>query len=207
MAALVTAKAGYFTYAIPRGTYSTQKQDVRTVATAALLLAGPDLSETEVGVFTRYVFEKGRDFAARGSAQGVQVAPATRGQWLSVPLHIAAAKVLTLSLPPPRRQRRPRRLLPPNAGRLQRPNASRLKGPDTFWVSSAVSAQGASLQPHTNYGPQHPAARAYLPATRCDNRCFRARYERGFERVGFSSHACAPRHQGFSKRSPSALCR
>jgi hypothetical protein len=42
---------------------------VRTVATAALLLAGAGLSDSEVGAVTRYVFGRGRDFAARGSAQ------------------------------------------------------------------------------------------------------------------------------------------
>ena len=78
----------------PRGTYRRQKQDVRTVATAALLLAGADLSETEVATITRLVFEKGRDFAARGSAQGAQVSAATARQGLSVPLHTAAVRVL-----------------------------------------------------------------------------------------------------------------
>jgi TRAP transporter TAXI family solute receptor len=94
VAALVAAKAGYFAFTIPHGTYANQKQDVRTVATAALLLAGADLSETEVGTLTRFVFEKGRDFAARGSAQGTQVSAATARQGLSIPLHIAAAKML-----------------------------------------------------------------------------------------------------------------
>ena len=45
VAALAAAKAGYFAYTIPRGAYANQKQDVRTVATAALLLAGADLSD------------------------------------------------------------------------------------------------------------------------------------------------------------------
>jgi TRAP transporter TAXI family solute receptor len=94
VAALEGSRAGYFAYAIPRGSYPTQKQEVRTVATAALLLVGTDLSETEVGAMTRFVFEKGRDFAARGSAQGAQVSAANARQGLSVPLHIAAAKAL-----------------------------------------------------------------------------------------------------------------
>src|SRR5262245_6059487 len=94
IAALAGAKAGYFAYAIPRGTYPTQKQEVRTVATAALLLVGTDLSETEVDHMTRFVFEKGRDFTARGSAQGAQVSAANARHGLSVPLHIAAARAL-----------------------------------------------------------------------------------------------------------------
>jgi len=94
VSALAGTKDGYFAYTIPRGAYATQKQEVLTIATAALLLAGTDLSENEVGAIARFVFEKGRDFAARGSAQGVQVSAATARQGLSVPLHIAAARAL-----------------------------------------------------------------------------------------------------------------
>jgi TRAP transporter TAXI family solute receptor len=90
--ALVRSKRGYFAYSIPRGAYANQKQDARTIATAALLLAGADLSETEVAGVTRLVFEKGRDLAARGSAQGAQVSAATARHGLSIPMHVAAAK-------------------------------------------------------------------------------------------------------------------
>jgi TRAP transporter TAXI family solute receptor len=92
--ALVAASSGYFAYTIPPGAYATQNQGVRTVATAALLVAGADLSDAEVGTLTRHVFEKGRDFAARGSAQGTQVSAATARQDLPIPLHIAAGKAL-----------------------------------------------------------------------------------------------------------------
>jgi len=91
---LSASRAGYFAFTIPRGTYATQSENVRTVATAALLLTGTGLSEIEVGALTRYVYGKGRDFAARGSAQGVQVSPANARQGLSVPMHNAAAKAL-----------------------------------------------------------------------------------------------------------------
>ena len=94
VATLVTSRSGYFAYTIPRGAYATQKQDVRTIATAALLLVGRDLSETEVSALTRYVFGEKRDFAARGSAQGTQVSAANARLGLSVPLHVAAAKAL-----------------------------------------------------------------------------------------------------------------
>jgi TRAP transporter TAXI family solute receptor len=94
IAALTAAKAGYFAYTIPAGAYATQKQAVRSIATTALLLAGGDLSETEVGAITRFVYEKGRDLAARGSAQGSQVSAATARQALPVPLHSAAEKAL-----------------------------------------------------------------------------------------------------------------
>ena len=91
---LVGARAGYFAYRIPRAAYANQKSDVPTVATAALLLAGGDLSESEVTRITRLVFERGRDFAARGSAQGTQVSVATARQGLSIPLHAAAERAL-----------------------------------------------------------------------------------------------------------------
>lgn len=116
VASLAAAKAGYFPITIPRGSYATQRQDVRTIATAALLLVGPDLSATEVGQLTRYVYEKGRDLAARGSAQGIQVSPANARQGLSVPLHTAAARVLeelapaaASPKPPAPSQKKPRR--------------------------------------------------------------------------------------------------
>jgi TRAP transporter TAXI family solute receptor len=83
-----------FAFTISRGSYATQAQDVSTIATAALMLAGSDLSDIEVGAVARFVYEQGRDLAARGSAQGAQVSPATASQGLSVPMHTAAAKVL-----------------------------------------------------------------------------------------------------------------
>lgn len=92
--ALAASGSGYFSYSIPRGAYATQKEDIRTIATAALLLAASDLSETEVGAITRYVYGESRDFAARGSAQGIQVSAANARLGLSVPQHLAAAKAL-----------------------------------------------------------------------------------------------------------------
>ena len=91
---LAASKGGYFAYTIPRGAYAVQKEDVRTVATAALLLAGTDLSDAEVSGMTRHVFAEARDFAALGSAQGTQVSAASARLGLSIPLHLAAAKVL-----------------------------------------------------------------------------------------------------------------
>jgi len=91
---LVGAKAGYFPFTIPAGAYATQRQEVRTVATAAVLLVGSDLSDTEVSAITRFVFEKGRDFAARGSAQGTQVSAASARLGLPVPMNAAASKAL-----------------------------------------------------------------------------------------------------------------
>ena len=94
VATLTASNAGYFAHTIPRGAYATQRQDVRTIATAALLLVGADLAESEVGAVTRYVFGPGRDFGARGSSQGTQVSAANARIGLPIPLHIAAAKAL-----------------------------------------------------------------------------------------------------------------
>jgi len=100
VATLVASNQGYFAYTIPRGAYGMQKQDVRTIATAALLLVSPELSDKEVEALTRLIYERGRDFAARGSAQGVQVSAANARLGLSVPLNVAAARVLdTLAAP------------------------------------------------------------------------------------------------------------
>lgn len=85
---------GYFSYTIPAGAYENQTQSVHTVATAALLLVDGDLSETEVGTLTRFVFGAGTDLVARGSAQGAQVSVASARLGLPVPLHIAAAQAL-----------------------------------------------------------------------------------------------------------------
>jgi TRAP transporter TAXI family solute receptor len=92
--ALTGQKSGLFPFVVPAGAYPTQAKDVPTVATAALLLAGEHLSNAEVATLARTVFERGRDFAARGSAQGTQVSAANARQGLSVPLHPAAAEVL-----------------------------------------------------------------------------------------------------------------
>ena len=100
VSALAGDKAGYFAHTIARGTYPNQKQDVRTVATAAVLLVASDLSNSEVDVLTRFVFAKGRDFAAHGSAQGAQVSAGTARQGLSVPMHNAAVQALDAILPP-----------------------------------------------------------------------------------------------------------
>jgi TRAP transporter TAXI family solute receptor len=95
IAALAGSKSGYFAFAIPAGAYATQKQPVATIATAALLLiGGGDLSETEITAITRFVYQGGRDFVARGSAQGVQVTPTNARLGLSVPLHTAAGRAL-----------------------------------------------------------------------------------------------------------------
>jgi TRAP transporter TAXI family solute receptor len=87
-------RTGLLDYAIPAGSYPNQAADVRTVATTAVLLVGTELSAAEVGTLTSFVYRKGRDFAARGSAQGLQVSAATARQGLTLPLHSAAERAL-----------------------------------------------------------------------------------------------------------------
>ena len=73
---------------------ATQKQDVRTIATAALLLVGADLAETEVAAITPLcVWTDARLCCAR-QRQGTQVSAANARLGLSIPQHIAAAKAL-----------------------------------------------------------------------------------------------------------------
>jgi TRAP transporter TAXI family solute receptor len=92
--AMVGQKAGYFSATIAPGTYPGLHTPVRTIATAAILVTGPDLSDTEVAELTRLVYRHGRDFVARGSAQGAQIAVATAREGLMIPQHLAAAKAL-----------------------------------------------------------------------------------------------------------------
>ncbi|SPD68538.1 putative uncharacterized transporter, periplasmic component TRAP type domain (plasmid) [Cupriavidus taiwanensis] len=92
--ALVGRKAGYFRASIAPGTYPGLSAPVRTIATAAVLVTGPDLSDNEVADLTRLVYRNGRDLVARGSAQGGQISVATARQGLMIPQHLAAAKTL-----------------------------------------------------------------------------------------------------------------
>lgn len=93
-------EGGLFPHVIPAGSYPLQPADVRTVATAAVLLVGADLTESEVAGITRLVYQQGRDFAARGSAQGLQVSPATARTGLTVPMHVAAERALAAASAP-----------------------------------------------------------------------------------------------------------
>ncbi len=94
IAAMIGQKAGYFRASIAPGTYPGLREPVRTIATAAILVTGPDLSDTEVADLTRLVYRHGRDLVARGSAQGGQINVATAREGLVIPQHLAAAKVL-----------------------------------------------------------------------------------------------------------------
>lgn len=92
---LTSGRTGLFPQVIPAGSYPRQDAHVPTVATAAVLLLGPDLSDSEIEALARFVFRKGRDFAARGSAQGLQVSPERARDGLTVPQHSVADRVLS----------------------------------------------------------------------------------------------------------------
>lgn len=94
IARLTRGRNGLFAHTVPAGAYATQAVPVRTVATAALMLVAAELSDGEVGRLARFVYEKGGDFAAHGSAQGLQVSSANAQQGLTVPLHGVAARAL-----------------------------------------------------------------------------------------------------------------
>jgi TRAP transporter TAXI family solute receptor len=94
IAKLTRGRNGLFAHTVPTGAYATQAAPVRTVATAALMLVADDLSDAEVGKLARFVYDKGGDFAAHGSAQGLQVSAANAQQGLTVPLHVVAARTL-----------------------------------------------------------------------------------------------------------------
>ncbi|QPF71495.1 TAXI family TRAP transporter solute-binding subunit [Roseateles sp. DAIF2] len=94
VAQLAAPGTGLMAFTIPRGSYASQKAEVATVATAALLLAARDLSDAEVAALTRFIFSQGGDLAARGSAQGAQVSAANARLALPIPQHPAALKAL-----------------------------------------------------------------------------------------------------------------
>lgn len=94
VATLTATRRGYFPYLIAKGTYPGQAQDIRTIATAAILLTDDSLSDAEITSLTRMIFEPGRDYSALGSAQSAQISVATSRSGLSIPMHTAAAKAL-----------------------------------------------------------------------------------------------------------------
>jgi len=98
--ALAKGSPAFFPYALPKGSYPTQENEVRTAGVAAILLAGAELTDAEVGAITRFIYQSGKDLPARGSAQGAQVAAANARLGLAVPLHPSAAQVLDTLAPP-----------------------------------------------------------------------------------------------------------
>lgn len=92
--AALEGRPGLRSLAIAAGTYPNQREPVATVGTAALLVAGPALTEGEAEATARFVFDRARDLVALGSIQGAQISRATARELLTVPLHPGAARAL-----------------------------------------------------------------------------------------------------------------
>jgi TRAP transporter TAXI family solute receptor len=91
---LSVSAPGVFSYTLPAGTYEGQTQNTPTAAVAALLLVHSDLTGSEVERFTRALYSRGQDFAARGSVQAAQISAGKALMGLVVPLHPGAARAL-----------------------------------------------------------------------------------------------------------------
>lgn len=92
--AALDGRPGLRRLAIAAGTYPNLREAVATVGTAALLVAGPTLTDVEAEAMTRFVFDRARDLVALGSIQGAQIGRATARELLTVPLHPGAARAL-----------------------------------------------------------------------------------------------------------------
>lgn len=92
--AALAARPGLRRLTIAAGTYPGQAEPVSTVGTAALLVAGPSLTDGEAEAMTRFVFDQARDLVALGSIQGAQISRATARELLTVPLHRGALPAL-----------------------------------------------------------------------------------------------------------------
>jgi TRAP transporter TAXI family solute receptor len=92
--ATLGARPGLRRLTIAAGTYPGQVEPVPTVGTAALLVAGPSLTDSEAEATVRIVFDQARDLVALGSVQGAQISRATARELLTVPLHRGALRAL-----------------------------------------------------------------------------------------------------------------
>ncbi len=95
---LVAERAGLVRLTLPAHTYPGQTEDVRTVASTALLVATADTPEAEVAFLLKVVFE-GADFQAAGSSQGVRVSAGTALRGITIPMHPGAGEYLKTHAP------------------------------------------------------------------------------------------------------------
>ncbi|HLU77048.1 MAG TPA: TAXI family TRAP transporter solute-binding subunit [Burkholderiales bacterium] len=91
---LTAQSPAYFPLTLPRGTYPHQGDAVSTIATAAILVTGTEMTDAEIAGITRMVYARGQDLVARGSAQGAQLSAANAHLGLAVPMHTAAEEVI-----------------------------------------------------------------------------------------------------------------
>lgn len=91
---MVAQSPAYFSLTLPKGTYPHQNDAVYTVATAAILVAGVELTDAEIAGITRLIYARGQDLVARGSAQGAQLSADNAQLGLAVPMHTEAERVI-----------------------------------------------------------------------------------------------------------------
>jgi TRAP transporter TAXI family solute receptor len=95
---LVTQSAGLVRLLVPANTYPGQKDDVTTVAAAALLVTHGDVPNAEAAVLLRLVFEN-PDYLAAGSAQGAKISKRSGLRGITIPVHPAAGQYFGPSAP------------------------------------------------------------------------------------------------------------
>jgi TRAP transporter TAXI family solute receptor len=95
---LVTEKPGLVRLVVPANTYPGQKEDVTTVAAAALLVTRGDVPESEAALVLRMVFEN-PDYLSAGSAQGAKIAKRSGLRGITIPVHPAADRYFTAPAP------------------------------------------------------------------------------------------------------------
>jgi TRAP transporter TAXI family solute receptor len=95
---LVTQNPGLVRLLVPANTYPGQKEDVTTVAAAALLVTHGDVPEAEAALVLRLVFEDA-DYLSAGSAQGAKISKRTGLRGITIPVHPAAGRYFGASAP------------------------------------------------------------------------------------------------------------
>jgi TRAP transporter TAXI family solute receptor len=88
---LVAEHVGLVATTLPAHTYPNQREAVRTVATAALLVGTTEAPEAEVEKFASFVFTRA-DLGTAGSAEGVKVSRETALRGLTIPMHPGASR-------------------------------------------------------------------------------------------------------------------
>jgi TRAP transporter TAXI family solute receptor len=98
--ALITRLPGLVHLLVPANTYPDQKDDVTTIAAAALLVTHADVTDAEAAVILGLVFES-PDYLAAGSAQGAKISKRTGLRGITIPLHPAATRYFGPAAPTP----------------------------------------------------------------------------------------------------------
>ena len=88
---LVTEHPGLVRLLLPANTYPGQKEDVTTIAAAALLVTHADVPESEAALVLRLVFEN-PDYLPAGSAQGAKISKRNGLRGITIPVHPAVTR-------------------------------------------------------------------------------------------------------------------